>query len=430
MLVLTTLMLAMFLGFAALAVDVGTMFAAKRIAQTGADSAAIAAALEAQNGGSGSCTTQACAAQTAATLSGIPNASTNVTLNTGANVTSAYHNSSGYVQAIVTYPVHTVFMGIFTNGTIPVAASAIAGSTFSPACIYVLDPSDADTLWLQGAADMNTPHCGIQVNSNSSAAFCDQGSATVEAPYIRIVGGQDSSGKCSKSPGSPVVTGVQPTGDPLNGMTGPIPSTNCSGANTVTAATITSATPIPSTTVTTNGTTASVTCFSASNPTISAGVTLGTSGGNQIFVFENGVTIGGSVTVNGTIDNYQGTFTQGNSALTVNAPADKSYTYNGIALMQPASNTTGGGCNPSANKALQANEPCLQVQFGSGSGNLSGIVYAPTSMVYQQDNGGGTVNAGLIAYTVFLKASSMDITDSYNDANPTTTPLTKVTLVE
>ena len=149
-----------------------------------------------------------------------------------------------------------------------------------------------------------------------------------------------------------------------------------------------------------------------------------TSGGNQIFVFENGAKIGGTVTVNGTIDVYQGTFTQGNSALTVNAPADKADTYNGIAIMEPSSNTTSGTCKDGLGL------PCLQLQFGSGSGVLNGIVYAPTSQVYQQDNGGGTVVTGVIAYQIYLKASSMDVTNSYNAANPSTTPLSKVSLVE
>jgi hypothetical protein len=432
MLVLTAVSMTLFCAFMALAIDVGALFRAQRIAQSAADAAAVAAALEAEYGTSGSCGTQACAAQAAATLDGIPNASTNVVLKTGANITSPYHQSSGYVQAIVTFPSPTFFMSRFLTGNIPVKASAIAGTTPSPACIYVLDPTDASALYIQGSADISTPNCGIQVNSNSPDAFCDQGSATIEGNFLHIVGGQSSKGKCAKAPGTtPVSTGVQPTGDPFNNLLGPNPGspTDCNAANTVAASTITSSTPIlssteSSTTTTGGSTTASVTCFSATNPTIADKVTLGSPGGNQIFVFKNGVTIGGTVTVNGTIDIYQGTFSQGNSALTVNAPASTSDTYNGIAVMQPSSNTTAGTCKDGLG------EPCLQLQFGSGSGTLNGIVYAPTSQVYQQDNGGGTVVAGVVAYQIYLKASTMDITNSYNAANPSTTPLSKVSLVE
>lgn len=421
MLVLTAVSLSLMMGFMALAIDVGLLFRAKRIVQTAADAAAIAAALQLEYVGTGALG----AAQTAAGNNGIPNVTTNVQINTGANITSAYHNSSGYVQAIVSMPNPTIFLSAFraANTTLTVSASAIAGTTPDQACVYVLDPTDASTLYIQGAADISTPNCGIQVNSSSPDAFCDQGSATIEAQFLHIVGGQSSKGKCAKINGTTPVKGAAPAGDPFNNMPGPNPAADCT--STVPASTVTASTTIPSTTVTSStGTTASVTCFSAPNVTISGGVTLGTGGGNQIFVFENGVTIGGNVTVNGTIDVYQGTFSQGNSALTVNAPANKAYTYNGIAVMQPSSNTTAGTCKDGLG------EPCLQLQFGSGSGSLNGIVYAPTAQVYQQDNGGGTVVAGVIAYQIYLKASTMDITNSYNAANPSTTPLTKVSLVE
>jgi hypothetical protein len=327
---------------------------------------------------------------------------------------------------VVSVPNPTFFLSAFRalNTSLTVSASAIAGSTPGAACIYVLDPTDASALYIQGNAHLTAPNCGIQVNSNSPEAFCDQGSASINADFLHIVGGQSSKGKCGKPSGTATVKQVAPLGDPFNNMTGPIPSSDCTGSNTVSASTVNSSTSLPSATKTIAGTTASVTCFSATNVTISGGTTLGTAGSNQIFVFENGVKIGGTVTVNGTIDVYQGTFSQGNSALTVNAPANKLYTYNGIAVMEPSSNTTSGTCKDGLGL------PCLQLQFGSGYGNLNGIVYAPTSQVYQQDHGGQVDVAGVIAYQIYLKASDMVLSNSYNAANPTTTPLSTVALVE
>ena len=422
MLVLTAISLTVLMGFMALAIDVGLLFRAKRVVQTAADAAAIAAALQTYYVGSGALT----AAQNAATSNGIPNASTNVTLNTGSSITSPYHNSSGYVQAVVTMPNPTFFLSAFKalKTSLNVTASAIAGNTPGTACIYVLDPTSASALYIQGNSTLTAPNCGIQVNSNNADAFCDQGSASINATFLHIVGGQSSKGKCGKPSGTATVKQVAPLGDPFNNMTGPIPSTDCNGSNTVSASTVTSATALPATTKTTGGTTASVTCFSSANVTIGSGVTLGTAGGNQIFVFENGVKIGGTVTVNGTIDVYQGTFSQGNSALTVNAPANTAYTYNGIAVMEPSSNTTSGTCKDGNGL------PCLQLQFGSGYGNLDGIVYAPTSQVYQQDHGGQVDVAGVIAYQIYLKASDMVLSNNYNNAHPTTTPLSTVALVE
>ena len=57
--------------------------------------------------------------------------------------------------------------------------------------------------------------------------------------------------------------------------------------------------------------------------------------------------------------------------------------------MQPASNTT----TP------------LQVQFGSNNEVLDGMIYAPGTQVYLQDNGGGVTATGVICkhdvYQVF-----------------------------
>jgi Flp pilus assembly protein TadG len=416
-LALTVLSMTLLIACVALAVDVGVLFRAKRNAQIAADSAAIAGAMEYAYG-SGSVTT---AADNAALANGFPSSTVTVI----PSPTNGYHTGAGFVEVDINQPNPTVFMSMFVNGKVNVGARAVAGDVAGQACVYVLDPTDANALYLQGSADISTPNCGIQVNSSSTSAFCDQGSATVEAPFIHIVGSQSGSGKCGKAPGStPVSNGSAPVADPFNNLPGPNPATACTGANTVSVATVTAATPIPSTSVTSGTTTASVTCFSSSNVTLSSGLTLGTAGGNQIFVFENGVKIGGTMTVNGTIDVYQGTFSQGNSALTVTAPANKADTYNGIAIMEPSSNTTSGTCKDGLG------EPCLQLQFGSGYGKLNGIVYAPTSQVYQQDNGGSVSVTGVIAYQIYLKASTMDISDSYNDQNPSTTPLTKVSLVE
>ena len=238
-LVVTALGMTVLMGMMGLAIDVGLMFRAKRIAQTAADSAAIAAALDYEY--NGSTTSAATAARAAAGSNGISNTASNVAVNFSPNITSAWHNTSGYVQAVVNLPNPTLFISAFYRTATPftVTARAIAGTTPSVACIYVLDPTDASALYIQGSADISTPNCGIQVNSNSPDAFCDQGSASIEANFLHIVGGQSGKGRCAKAPGTtPVTTGVAPTGDPFNNMTGPIPATDCTGANTVTASTI------------------------------------------------------------------------------------------------------------------------------------------------------------------------------------------------
>lgn len=214
------------------------------------------------------------------------------------------------------------------------------------------------------------------------------GGGTVNAGYLDVVGGISG----STSP-TAATTGVTPENDPFNNLTGPTPTNGCAG--------YTSSTTSVTGTVNNSG----VICYS--NAVTLSSATLN----NGIYVFENGVTVSGTVTVsNGTLDIYSGSFNQGNATLNVTAPT--SGTYNGIAILQPSSNT---------------NE--LQVQFGSSNQTLDGMIYAPGAYVYLQDNGGGVTATGVFANTMKIKSSTLNI-PSYNSAHPTTTPLRVVTLVE
>lgn len=213
------------------------------------------------------------------------------------------------------------------------------------------------------------------------------------------------------NPQTPVVTGAAPVGDPFNNLTGPTPTNGeCTSTSTVTTI---------SASLTGPGTGNSI-CYTKA-VTISgggSGITLGAG----TYVFEAGVTLSGTITVNsGTIDIEQGTFSQGNANLNITAPT--SGTYNGIAIMQPSTNTTASTCKGGAGT------PCLQIQFGSGTENLTGIIYAPTSEVYMQDEGGGVQAGGVVADQIYVN-SDLILTDSYNDSNASTTPLRKVALVE
>lgn len=386
-LVVGALSLTAVIGFLALATDVGVLFRAKRNVQIAADAAATAAAVDAKFGLSASS-----AAQAAATGNGIINGvgGATVTVNSpplnGPNA-----GSSNYVEVIIQQPNPTFFMKVFNISSATVTARAVAGMP-NPGtnCVYVMNPTASDSLDLQGAYNLNAPGCGIYVNSSSNSAVKVTGNGgTVTAAYLDVVGGISG----SISPAA-AATGVTPQNDPFSNMTGPTPASGCAGY-TSTATTVTGS-------VSANG---GVQCYS--NAVTLSSATLG----SGIYVFENGVTISGTVTVNsGTLDIYSGTFNQGNATLNITAPT--SGTYNGIALLQPSSNT---------------NE--LQVQFGSGNQTLDGMIYAPGAYVYLQDNGGGVTATGVFANTMKIKSSTLRI-PSYSTAHPTTTPLRDVTLVE
>lgn len=418
-LVLTALCLTALMGFVALGIDVGTLFNAKRKLQTVADAAAIAAALQAEYGTSvSSCTSGIlyyCAAVNSAAINGVTNAS-QVTVNAGTNISAGYHKEAGFYEVIITQAKTTPFMGFVGLQSVNVMARAVAGTTPGPACMYVLDPNnDADVLYTKHT--ISASNCGVQVNSSSPSATCDHGTGELVATFLHIVGGQDTGGGCKSNTYTPVTTGVLPTGDPL-GLSGPNPTTACTGSNTFTGTSLASASSLPAATPNADGITSDgVVCFSK-DVTISDGVTLGPA----VYVFEAGVNVG-NITVNGgTLDIEQGTFVEKNTTLTVIAPANKSAIYNGIAIMQPSSNTTASTCDTSA--------PCLSLQFGSGNTNVDGIIYAPTSEVYFHDMGGSVTAADIIAWDFGYTNTDVTITDSYNHAAASTSPLTHVSLVE
>jgi len=148
------------------------------------------------------------------------------------------------------------------------------------------------------------------------------------------------------------------------------------------------------------------------------------------YVFENGVTLSGSVATGAggaTLDIVGGPLNV-NTGTTLNlvAPACTGATVadvcgggglNGIILMEPPSNT---------------NE--LQFQKGNASGSMTGIIYMPSAEFYMQDSGGDK-SGGLVLITdmvvgeLFDKTATLSIT-SYSIQHPTTSPLREVSLVE
>ena len=430
MLVMTALSLTILLGFVALAVDVGMMFRAQRNMQIAADAAAVAAALNASYNTVTS-STPTSAANAAAALNGV--AASYVTVNTPPQF--GWHTGVGYYEVIISTPNPTIFMNIFGMHSINVAARSVAGIIPSPSCIYVLNTTDTGTsLWVKGGGGgggptINAAGCSIQVNSPSPNAICDQGSATISSPgiYVAGSGGQSSSGQCNKTPpgSAPVTSGGIAQPDPYNNFIGP---TSASSTPPCTMDTSTSS--IGSAASYASPGAGNAVCFTNA---ISLGDKNGTLNlGAGTYVFENGVTMNGSVQVtNGTLDVEQGQWTQNNYTLGITAPT--SGIYNSLAFMVPSTNniTT---CGSSGSSVGITNPPtCVQLQFGSGSGTmgtgqLDGVIYAPTSSVWLQDSGGGVQATGIVAWNLYDN-SSIDIT-SYNQQHPSTTPLKAISMVE
>ncbi len=135
-------------------------------------------------------------------------------------------------------------------------------------------------------------------------------------------------------------------------------------------------------------------------------------------MFENGVTTSGTITsgVGGTTLDIQGGSFNVNTGTVLALVAPTSGETNGIALMEPATNSNQ-----------------ITIQKGNASGSINGIIYAPSAQLYLQDSGGDksgglSLTTDLIVNELFDKTATLTIT-SYSQSTPTT-PLTRVSLVE
>lgn len=424
MLVMTALTMVVLLGFVALATDVGVFFHTRRQMQTAADAAATAGAMDVLNNDPGA--VQADANRAAANNGFSKSNGSVVTVSTPP--VDGYHQSAGYVEVTIQQPSPTIFMRMFGFASMNISTRAVAGSPgASTYCAYLMDPTGVD-FQVQGSAVINSPGCGWYINSNGTAAgytvHSTGGAATINAPYINSVG----SGGVSSIGGAPVYSNVPPVSPPNLQSVGAAPPAGC----TATYSGASYSTKIDGN----NG----VVCFTNTSGVDISGSTLN----NGVFVFQYGVTVGnpnGNTNMNNaTMEVYGGQFIQNsNSLFNITAPASLTETfgglsYDGVALLVPAANTT---YNNSLCKSVvhgnQTGNGALNIQIGSSGQKFEGFIVAPNAMVFLNDQGTPYPNAvtfsGLYSACLYEKSSTINI-PSYNAANPTTTPLRVVSLVE
>jgi RHS repeat-associated protein len=100
---------------------------------------------------------------------------------------------------------------------------ALAATPVYDQCIYALDKTAANALYLDGAIIINAPSCGVVVDSSSSTALKFSGSGSFTAKYFDVVGGYSTSGSVKFSP-TPT-TGSAYQADPLTFLVPPMGST-------------------------------------------------------------------------------------------------------------------------------------------------------------------------------------------------------------
>jgi Putative Flp pilus-assembly TadE/G-like len=259
-LVMATMSLFMLFGVMGLAVDLGWSYYRKQVAQTAADSAAMAAAVVAYNSTSGGIIT--CGSNKVVCWA-TPTVCPAITGNPGNNIENGclYAKANGFTNggtqtvtmassALGTAPNPSNFSILYTvtatvTETNPQIFSALLGHQYGqvavqstaqviqpplPACIYALNQSASNAVLVSGSNSyIQSTSCGIAVNSSSSTALVVSGNANVTSAFEKIVGGFQIQGQSSISP-TPV-TGVSHFADPLVALAAPPPPTKCDYTN-------------------------------------------------------------------------------------------------------------------------------------------------------------------------------------------------------
>jgi len=373
------------LGFMALAVDTGYFFQQKRMAQSAADGAAIAAAEEATAGDTGN---MQAAANAIAKMNGFDPGSAvhpaTVQVNSPPKY-GGYAGSSGYTEVIVTRQVPTLLLGVFNSSksVLTVAARAVSGGgQSSPTCIC-LEAGSGMGLNMSNNAQVSASGCGITVDSGSNNAVGVVGSAGINALSLGTVSTNwDNSNNVNNngtiSSTTKVVTGVAacnpsiaaptlPNGTPCyaNPIQGWTAQNNYTGQYTL---------PMTGETVV-SGTV----CYTSLDTSDAASVTF--SPGYTYYIQGSFSTGGGAPISGNNVTFYVGGTVNIANGVTANLAAP---TVNNVpqTLFYVAGNT-------------------VTIQGGSTS-NFSGLIFAPGAAVTLNNGTGTTMNMDFVAQTLTM----------------------------
>jgi len=386
--------------FIAFALDVGSLFREKRMAQAAADAAAVAAAEEVSAGASSN---EQAAANAIAKMNGFDTTlATNPATVTLTTVSSPSFGSA--IQATVSKPIPALFMGVFSSkmATMTVSATALAGGGQTSQTCVCLEGSSGETLNLSNNAKLTASGCGIVNNSSSSNAIGVVGGSTLTATTLGTVSSDwDNSGNINNggsiASSTKIVQGIASTCTAPTLSTVPS-ATGCVADPGGSYGTFTWGPSSASSSVCYNGLTVGA---NGSTVTLNPGTYVinngelhfesgsgghSNLGGNGVFFYLTGTSSlvidnGASVNLVAGGANESG----GGTAPTVGS-------YNCIVVYQASSDTNGlsiqGGSSTFINGALLA--PSATITLGNGSGATVEGGIAASSLVM---NGGGTLNA-------------------------------------
>jgi Flp pilus assembly protein TadG len=388
------------IGFLAFAVDVGSLFRQKRLAQAAANAAALAAGEELTYGNTSN---EQAAANAIAKLNGFDTTlATNPAVVTLTTPASGDFVGSAFVQATVSRPIPTIFLGAFSRqrATMAVSAQAIAGASQSQTCVC-LGGTSGQALNMSNGSTLNASGCGVVNNSSSSNAIGIVGGSTLNALTVGTVSSNwdnasniNNGGSISSS--TTIVQGIASSCSPAMPIAPSYSSCvadpgGSSGTYTWGPASASGVACYKALTIGANG---SVVTLNPGTYVITTGNLHFESGsgghsnlgGNGVFFY-----LTGTATLQ--VDNGANVnLVAGGATLSGGGTAPTVGIYNGIAVYQATGDATAmsiqGGSSTYMNGALYAPSAALTVGNASGAVLNAGIAASSLTL-----NGGGTVNA-------------------------------------
>ena len=342
--ILTGIVLAVCIGFAGLAIDVGIWYTQKRKLQLAADAGAVGGAF-------------ALSTITSSINAYVPH---DVNLNgcTGACTITGIHNppTSGpntannqAVEVNLSQPATLYLAGLFLPSAPTLTARSVAQSPNVTNCLIALSPTGTG-LNMRTGSSINAPNCEVYVDSNANNAITKAAGTTITAKKTSVVGNVTGAGTITPAP----VTGVAVLADPYLSFT-PAAFSGCN-QNNFSVSVNTTINPG----VYCNGLAISGTAVLTMNPGvyyIDRG-TFNTKAGNTIN--GNGVTI---ILTSSTGSNYATVNFQ--AGLTTNLKAPTSGATAGMLLYAHRNSATGN----------------TQLLMGGTNQILNGILYAPSTTI-------------------------------------------------
>jgi Flp pilus assembly protein TadG len=199
------------IGIAGLSVDIGMWYATKRLAQSGADSAALAGALQLRRTDE----TDPDDIHDDVEAAVILDAAINGYSAGNGDTIDVDTSNSPQVAVTITRPTQGLLSQVVFTEQTNVAARAVAQADVNDSCIWSLNPDEGGAVQISGSANV-TLGCGVIANSSDSGGINEDGTGCLNTTEIKVVGGTE--GDCINPTAG---TGINPFDDPLAALEGP-----------------------------------------------------------------------------------------------------------------------------------------------------------------------------------------------------------------